>query len=106
MLPACSEGFHVSLAQPLVLGLALLTLGFFGAHSLASSRVGRRAATARAQASSLYLFSYDRGAAVMGALGGLAWSAAAWPEIVAVVGGGLVVAMLAAVRLARLPGPG
>ncbi|WP_160000725.1 MFS transporter, partial [Roseomonas sp. 18066] len=45
----------------LVPGLALMTFGFFGSHSLASSWVGRRAATAKAQASSLYLFSYYMG---------------------------------------------
>ncbi|NEL74456.1 MAG: MFS transporter, partial [Xanthomonas perforans] len=39
----------------IVAGIAVLTFCFFGAHSLASSWVGRRARLARAQASSLYL---------------------------------------------------
>ncbi len=35
--------------------MAVLTFGFFGAHSIASGWVGQRALTARAQASALYL---------------------------------------------------
>ena len=45
---------------PLVLlGMLLFTFGFFGAHSVASSWIGRRARQARGP-SSLYLFSYYR----------------------------------------------
>ena len=36
-------------------GIVVFTVGFFGAHAVASAWVGARAATARAQASSLYL---------------------------------------------------
>ena len=39
-----------------ITGLLLLTFGFFGSHSIASSWVGRRATHDKAQASSLYLF--------------------------------------------------
>jgi hypothetical protein len=39
----------------ILLGVALLTVGFFAAHSVASSWVGRRARVAHAQASALYL---------------------------------------------------
>lgn len=42
-------------------GILLLTFGFFGAHSIASSWVSKRAKVARAQASSLYLFFLLRG---------------------------------------------
>ncbi|UFN47729.1 MFS transporter [Roseomonas sp. OT10] len=90
-------------ALPLVIGgLAVLTFGFFGAHSLASSWVGRRAQRARAQASSLYLFSYYMGGSVIGALGGLCWSAGGWPGIAALAGGLLLTALAGAARLAVL----
>ncbi len=40
-----------------IAGLAVFTAGFFGAHSIASGWVGKRARTAPAAAASLYLFS-------------------------------------------------
>jgi YNFM family putative membrane transporter len=44
---------------PLVVaGVGIFTCGFFSSHAIASSWVGRRALTAKAQASSLYLFAY------------------------------------------------
>ncbi|MGE3402640.1 MAG: MFS transporter [Vicinamibacterales bacterium] len=55
----------------IVIGIGLLTFGFFGAHSVASSWVGQAAAERKAQASSLYLFFYYLGASVMGAVGGI-----------------------------------
>ncbi|HWX48723.1 MAG TPA: MFS transporter [Roseomonas sp.] len=88
----------------IILGMALLTFGFFGCHSLASSWVGRRALTAKAQASSLYLFAYYMGASIVGVLGGLAWGAGRWAGVGALVGGCLLLALLvAALFLARLP---
>jgi hypothetical protein len=44
---------------PLVIaGVAVVTFGFFGGHSVASSWVGLRATHAKAQAAALYLFFY------------------------------------------------
>src|ERR1700743_856277 len=55
----------------IVAGLAVLTFGFFGAHSVLSAWVGLRAARqAKAQASSLYLFFYYVGARIAGWRGG------------------------------------
>ena len=85
-----------------ILGIAVTTFGFFGAHSIASSWVGRRARRGRAQASSLYLFCYYMGSSVAGSLGGLAWASHAWPGVVAMVGAMLLVALLVAFRLAVL----
>ena len=59
-----------------ILGVALVTAGFFGGHSIASSWVGLRAEKAQAQASALYLFFYYLGSSVAGTLGGLALSRA------------------------------
>lgn len=89
---------------PLVLaGLVLFTVGFFGAHSIASGWVGRRAARARAQASALYLFSYYAGSSVGGVVGGLAYEAGQWPGLVAYVVALLLLALLLALVLRRIP---
>ena len=68
-----------------IAAIAILTAGFFGAHSIASGWVSRRAATARAAAASLYLFAYYAGSSVFGSLGGLFWSRYDWPGIMAIV---------------------
>jgi YNFM family putative membrane transporter len=86
----------------IVAGIAVMTFCFFGAHSLASSWVGRRARVARAQASSLYLFSYYMGSSVVGATGGLAWAFSGWAGVTVLVGTCLIVALLAGLRLAQL----
>ncbi|MEE4025574.1 MFS transporter [Gordonia sp. PKS22-38] len=71
---------------PLVLvGMLLFTGGFFAAHSVASGWVSARATEHRAEASSLYLFHYYLGSSVVGALGGLAFSAFGWAGVVAAV---------------------
>ncbi len=60
-LGAAIAGLALMLARPLAvvaLGLAIFTFGFFGAHAVASGWVSRRARTAKAQASALYLFSF------------------------------------------------
>ncbi len=55
------SGMVLTLFTPLWLvvpGMLIFTFGFFGAHSVASSWIGRRAIKAKGQASSLYLFCY------------------------------------------------
>ena len=54
----------------MILGVGVLTVGFFGGHSIASSWVGLRAETAKAQASALYLFFYYAGSSLAGSIGG------------------------------------
>lgn len=89
-------GVGLTLAQPVwlvVAGVALVTWGFFGGHSVASGWVGAKAQGARAQASSLYLFAYYLGSSLVGTLGGSMWSALGWPGVAGlvalVVGGAL-----------------
>jgi YNFM family putative membrane transporter len=82
-------------------GLALLTVGFFAGHTVASSWVGRRAEHGRAVASGLYLFAYYVGSSVGGTLGGVAYGAAGWPASVAFMVGLLALAVGAAVTLGR-----
>lgn len=76
-----------------VLGIATLTFGFFGGHSVASSWIGLRATQAKAQASALYLFFYYIGASVAGSLGGSLWDRWRWIGVelflTALIGGGL-----------------
>ncbi len=68
-----------------IIGVTALTCGFFGAHSIASGWVSRRASVARAQAASLYLFAYYVGSSLFGSLGGLFWSRFRWPGIMSLV---------------------
>jgi MFS transporter, YNFM family, putative membrane transport protein len=95
---------------PAVLGgLVVVTAGFFAAHSLASSWVGRRASMlpggAPGVASSLYLFGYYAGSSLGGSAGGLAYDAAGWPLVVAYVTALLSGALLLLRLLHRTPTP-
>jgi YNFM family putative membrane transporter len=100
MLAGALLTLSASLAM-VIAGIAVLTAGFFGAHSVASAWVGLRATTGRAQASALYLFFYYAGSSVVGAAAGLLWRAGAWPEIIAVVAILLAGAIAAAAQLPR-----
>lgn len=70
----------------MAIGIALLTFGFFGAHSVASSWVGSRAGANRAEASALYLFAYYLGSSVLGVTGGFAYTAWGWTGVCAFTG--------------------
>ena len=105
-------GLVLTLASPLaliVLGLALVTGGFFGAHALASAWAGSRIPAARGQASSLYLFFYYLGPGLFGALAGRLWTSHGWAGAAALIGA-MDVALLAILllsplrRLERAPG--
>lgn len=81
-------GLLMTLAGPLwlvLLGLLVLTAGFFGAHSVASGWAGARAVTARAQSTGLYNLAYYGGSSVLGWAGGLAFEATGWAGVVAFV---------------------
>ncbi|WP_375462762.1 MFS transporter [uncultured Methylobacterium sp.] len=98
-------GILMTLAQNLwivVLGIVVTTVGFFGAHSVASSWIGRRALRDRAQASSIYLCLYYLGSSVLGTAGGWFFAHAGWTGVVAFVGCLYGLALAIALRLARL----
>ncbi|MDA8429960.1 MAG: MFS transporter [Geobacteraceae bacterium] len=81
-------GTLITLAEPLpliVAGVGIFTCGFFTSHAIASSWVGRRARTAKAQASSLYLFSYYLGSSISGTMGGLFWMNFGWIGVAAMI---------------------
>ncbi len=66
-------------------GIVIFTIGFFGAHTIASAWVGLLATEARAQASSLYLFSYYLGSSISGTGGGFFYSAWDWNGVVLLI---------------------
>ncbi|QXH47046.1 MFS transporter [Pseudomonas xanthosomatis] len=101
-----SGGLLLTLASPLamiIVGMLVFTFGFFGAHSVASSWIGRRALKAKGQASSLYLFCYYAGSSVAGTAGGMFWHQWGWNGIGLFIGSLLAVALLVALHLSRLP---
>ena len=105
-LTIMAVGTVLTLATPIpliVAGVAVFTAGFFGAHSIASSWVGRRAKTARAQASSLYLFFYYLGSSISGTVGGYFWVHFGWRGVAAMIGLLVAAATVISTRLAALP---
>ena len=108
MIVVMLVGIGLTAARPVALviaGIATVTFGFFGAHSVASSWVGLRAKHAKAQAAALYLFFYYMGSSVAGAAGGIFWEMARWPGVVAFVAAMLVVALGIAIVGTRDPAP-
>ncbi|MDX7998452.1 MFS transporter [Xenorhabdus sp. Reich] len=61
-----------------MLGIVILTMGFFASHAVASGWIGQRAKRAKAQASSIYLFCYYSGSSIAGTLGGIFWFHFKW----------------------------
>lgn len=68
-----------------VVGLVVLTAGFFAGHSAASSAVGLRVTAGRAQASALYLAAYYLGSSLGGPVGGFAFHGEGWAGAVVFV---------------------
>lgn len=99
-------GVALTAARSLVLviaGIGVVTIGFFGAHSIASAWVGRRAGARRGQAAAAYLFFYYAGSSVLGSIGGVAWTQGGWPAVAgfcALLGG---VALILALILRAIP---
>jgi len=105
-IAAMLAGVLITLAEPLwlvLVGMLVFTAGFFGAHSVASSWIGRRARRARGQASSLYLLCYYIGSSVAGTAGGVFWHRWGWGGVALFIAGLLGIALLVAVRLAHVP---
>jgi len=92
-------------APCIVAGVALITLGFFGGHSIASSWVGLRAESGRTEASALYLFFYYAGSSVVGTFVGTIYGAYAWPGVAAFLFAMTSAGFLIALRLSKIPPP-
>ena len=67
----------------IIVGIALVTFGFFIAHAIVSSMVGFEAKTTKGHASSLYLLFYYLGSSIVGSIGGWFWLNGGWLAIVA-----------------------
>ena len=89
----------------IVLGAGVFTGGFFAVHTVASGWVGAVAHGDRAEASSLYLFSYYLGGSIAGGFGGLAYSVGDWAGIVVFVGTLLLAGLLLVARLVKETAP-
>lgn len=88
----------------LIGGVALMTIGFFASHGIASGWVPARAharGTSAAQAASLYLFSFYLGSSVFGTLAGHGWADAGWGGVVAMVCVLVAIAAVVSVALTR-----
>ena len=82
-----TAGLLLSLSDSLglvLLGLVLITAGFFAGHAVASSAVSHAAKEGRAQASALYQSAYYIGSSAGSTLGAVAFHAGGWSGTVAV----------------------
>ena len=68
-----------------LIGLVIATVGFFGAHAIASGWTGMEAGTGKAQASSLYNLAYYSGSSAIGWFGGVAFDSRGWAAMAGTV---------------------
>lgn len=83
----------------IIIGMALLTSGFFAAHSTASGWTGQLAGTGKGQAAGLYLLAYYLGSSIIGSLGGVFWAYGGWSGVMILVGCLMLLAFVATTRL-------
>jgi YNFM family putative membrane transporter len=82
-----ASGLLLSLADSLalvLLGLVLITAGFFAGHAVASSAVSKTATEGRAQAAALYQSAYYVGSSTGSTVGAMAFHAGGWAGTVGV----------------------
>lgn len=104
LIMAAGVALTLALALPLILtGLVLLTMGFFGAHSIAAGWTAARARVGRAQAASLYNLFYYAGSSLFGWLGGFVLIAGWAPLALGVI---VLCAVAAGIAVAGLRGDG
>nr|WP_244182451.1 MFS transporter [Xenorhabdus beddingii] len=106
-ISAMLVGSLITLFSPVwavILGMMILTTGFFAAHAVASGWVGQRAKRAKAQASSLYLFGYYAGSSITGTLGGVFWLYFAWNGVAIFISFLAIIALYLGFKLNKLEG--
>lgn len=101
MLLGLGLSLHAHLVV-LLLGVVVLTAGFFITHAVASAWVGRLAQGAKGHASSLHLLTYYIGSSTMGSVGGWFWEYGHWPGVAALGGALMLVALGLALSLRPL----
>lgn len=77
-----------------IVGMVVLTAGFFAAHAVAAGWAGSSAVAGRSQSTSLYNLGYYAGSSVFGFLGGTFLAVAGWAGTA-----GMVVALIAVATL-------
>lgn len=87
-----------------IVGISLLTVGFFATHAVASGFVGRLAREAKGHAASLYLLTYYIGSSIMGSAGGWFFAEGGWASVAGFTLAALALALLAALRVQQLAG--
>jgi YNFM family putative membrane transporter len=105
-LTAAGTALTLPAILPAVLvGLVVLTGGFFAAHAVASGWVGARAPSfARGQASGMYLLAYYLGSSVGGTVGSAAYGSWGWGGLVGVACAWFGLAAIAVVMAVVLGG--
>lgn len=76
----------------ILIGLVVMTGGFFAAHSIASGSLVNRATVGRSQAASMYNLFYYAGSTALGWLGGIAYMWFGWFGTVSMVVGMTIIA--------------
>ena len=100
-------GIGLLIARPLVViiaGMAVLAMGFFIMHSLASAWVAVRAKASvgvPAQAASMYMLFYYGGSSINGNLAPAAWELGGWAGVTILIGAMMAAAFVIAVLLGR-----
>jgi YNFM family putative membrane transporter len=90
----------------LIVGMALLTAGFFAVHGVASGWVPERAhagGVSTGQAASLYLFTFYLGSSIFGSVAGSAWHTAGWSGVVTLAVVLFAITAALALWLRRIP---
>ncbi|WP_260851518.1 MFS transporter [Denitromonas ohlonensis] len=86
-----------------IIGIAIFTFGFFGAHTTTSGWVSRRAGPSRALAAAVYLSSYYLGSSLLGTAVGFAWDTGLWIGVVISLSLLLIAMLAVAFHLSQLP---
>jgi YNFM family putative membrane transporter len=108
-LAVFAAGVALTLAPNLgvvIVGVGVITFGFFAAHGVTSGWVTARAANrgrGTGMAGALYLAFYYAGSSVWGAVAGTAWSWGGWVAVAAVSGGLVLIAWVLALSMRRVP---
>lgn len=84
-----------------ILGIAMITVGFFTSHSLASAWVGSLGANRKGHAAALYLLSYYLGSSILGSVAGHFWQSGGWSGIAAFGGAAILIALWIAASLPK-----
>ncbi|AYD00814.1 MFS transporter [Neorhizobium sp. NCHU2750] len=85
----------------MVLGICLITIGFFIGHSAASSGVGASSGAAKSHASALYLLFYYIGASFTGWAGGWFWIHGGWGAVAGLTSACAVVGLIVGLSYER-----